>query len=332
VAGVTSVISLQLTKALRRAAVRATRAPSVHNTQPWRFVLVGDCLQIHLDPTRRLRVLDPRGSRALLSVGSALFNARVALAASGHRVTVERFPDPSRPNLVARVIIDEAAGPGEAVLAQLDPMIDVRRMNRREFSDESTPDCVVDALVDAANIEGGEAVAIVRPDDRLAVARLSQLADQAQNADPAHRAELRAWTCDDRGRWDDVPCAGSRLSEPVGAPGLSRDPDPRGAARWSNRLRTTRNQCLLLLGSLDDDPLAWLHAGEALERMLLELTRKGYVASSLTQVIEVASTRQELSRQLGLTMHPHVLLRVGRAPATAPTRRRRLVDVLTEAE
>jgi hypothetical protein len=329
----TSVINPQLTKALRRAAVRATRAPSVHNTQPWRFVLDGDSLQIHVDPSRRLQVLDPRGSRALVSCGSALFNARVALAASGYRVSVERLPDPSNPHLVARVVIDEVAGPGEAALTRLDPMIDVRRMNRRRFSDEVVPSQVVDALVDAANIEGGEVTPIVRSDDRLATTRLTRLAERIEKTDPAYRAELRAWTSDDSGRWDAMPAyalpvyAGPYLSRRAGDDHAEGYVETDAASRLSDRTK-----CLLLVGSIDDTPLAWLRTGEALERVLLEITRSGYAASTRSRVIEVATTNEQLRQQLRLQMHPHALLRVGRAPATPPTRRRRLVDVLTEAK
>src|SRR5664279_2501176 len=101
----TSVTRPELINALRRAAVRATRAPSVHNTQPWRFVLNGDSLEIHADWSRQLRVLDPRGRQLLLSCGCALFNARVSLAASGHGARVERLVDPVSPELVARIVI-----------------------------------------------------------------------------------------------------------------------------------------------------------------------------------------------------------------------------------
>ena len=56
------------------------------------------------------------------------------------------------------------------------------------------------------------------------------------------------------------------------------------------------------------------------------------MASPLTQVTEVPSARAELRRELGLVSYPHVLLRVGRAPATPASRRRRLVDVLFEED
>ena len=83
----TSVFKVQrLTAALRRAAVRATLAPSVHNTQPWRFELRPNELRIVADSSRQLQVLDPTARQLIISCGCALFNARVAVAASGLEV------------------------------------------------------------------------------------------------------------------------------------------------------------------------------------------------------------------------------------------------------
>ena len=55
----TTYLPAQRTTALRRAAVRATLAPSVHNTQPWRLKLTETELSIFADHTRQLKVLDP---------------------------------------------------------------------------------------------------------------------------------------------------------------------------------------------------------------------------------------------------------------------------------
>ncbi|MEJ7705137.1 MAG: hypothetical protein WKF47_16480 [Geodermatophilaceae bacterium] len=80
----TPPVDPDIAQAVRRAAVRATMAPSIHNTQPWRFTLNQSSLEIHADWNRRLRVLDPRGRQLLISCGCATFNARVALAAAGY--------------------------------------------------------------------------------------------------------------------------------------------------------------------------------------------------------------------------------------------------------
>jgi hypothetical protein len=89
-------------------------------------------------------------------------------------------------------------------------------------------------------------------------------------------------------------------------------------------------QTLVLLCTTGDSPAEWVRAGEALERILLEITRHGYAASPLTQITEVPAARAQLRAELALPGYPHVLLRVGRAPVTPASRRRRLVDVLVD--
>ena len=325
----------RLADGLRRAAVRATLAPSVHNTQPWRFVLAGDALEIYADPARQLRVLDPSGRQMLISCGCALFNARVSLAASGLYAHVERTPDPARNDLVARVTataVPDTIRPGAGSLARLDSSIDTRRSNRRRFSDDTVPGWIVDALVSAAAAEGAQLMPITRLEDRLSVAIESQRADAQENADPAYRAELRIWTNGGHLRDDGVPSsaipyAGAEAHDDIPV----REFDTTGAGELPTETRSSMNQCLLLLGTDTDTPAAWLRAGEALQHTLLETARHGYAASPFTQLIEMPNTRAMIRRELRLTMHPHVLLRIGHAPTTPATRRRRLIDMLTEA-
>jgi nitroreductase len=323
---------------LRRAAIRASLAPSVHNSQPWRFVLKGETLEFHADWARQLRALDPSGRQLLISCGCAVFNARVALAAAGYEAVVERFPDPARPDVVARLtlgdLVQDSVVPVQSGwLARLDAAIKLRRTNRRRYSDDEVPDVDVDELVYAANAEDSQLFQIKDVQHRLVTASLSQEADMAQNADPAYRAELRAWTSDDSVRRDGVPAiavphvdVGSQDDIPI------RDFDTRGSGSLPTETHSSMRQCLLLLGTKQDRPAAWLRAGEALERIWLEATLKGYAISPLTQVVEIPGTRERLRAELNLPMRPLVLMRVGRAPATPAPRRRRLVDVLSESE
>jgi nitroreductase len=319
--------------ALRRAAVRATLAPSIHNTQPWRFVLGEDELDVHVDWGRQLRVSDPRGRQLLISLGCALFNARVALAAAGQHTEVERLPRGGPSDLAARLRITE--GYGEASIAVLDKVIEVRQTNRRRFADEAVPADVVADLVDAANAEGAELFPIVRAEHRLAAARLSTQAQRVELQDPSYRAELRAWTSDDPRRLDGVPAA----AVPYAGPGATSNDlvpmrvfDSRGMGWLPADAGAGSAECLLLLGTRVDGPAAWIAAGEALERVWLECTLLGYAVSPFTQVTEVGSAQEALRRELSFDMYPNVLLRVGRAPETVRSRRRRLVEMLTESE
>jgi hypothetical protein len=328
----TTATDTDLARALRRAAIRATRAPSVHNTQPWRFVVRDGGLDILADWGRRLTVLDPRGRQLLMSCGCAVFNARVALAAAGLGITVERFADPIRPDVVAR-IVPSGSWPPDPVLARLEPAIDTRQTNRRRFADEPVSDDVIAVLRDAAHAEGSELFHVAGDEHRAALATLSQLADTIENADPAYRAELRRWTSDDPRRLDGVPAfAVAHVTGRAHDDIPLRDFDTRGMGWLPENTESSTRQCLVLLGTNADNPAAWEQCGEALERVLLEISRLGFTSSPVTQVIEVPRTHAELREALQLRMHPHILIRIGKAPLTTPTRRRRLVEVMAVEE
>jgi hypothetical protein len=326
----TTAVDVRATAALRRAAIRATYAPSVHNTQPWRFDLRRGELELLADRTRQLHVLDPSGRQLMISLGCALFNARVSLAAAEGTPHIERFPADATGEVVARLSLDDAAHAHDAI-GSYDPVIEERQTNRRKFVDERVPSEIVSAIVDAAAAENTILHPVRGEDDRLTLARLSQEADRIQILDPAYRAELRAWTSADPQRLDgvsaaSVPHVDGRARDEI----PMRDFDTAGAGRLPGDTSSSSRQCLLLLGTNGDDKQSWLRAGEGLERVLLEITRRGFAVSPLTQVVEVASVRAALRSELGIPWWPHVLLRVGRAPLAPASRRRRLVEVLHE--
>jgi len=316
--------------ALSAAVTRAMLAPSVHNTQPWRFVLRPDALEIYADPSRRLSVLDPSGRQLRLSAGCALMNARVSLAASGCPSTILRLSDPERPELVARIEVggDE---PVDRVLAALDHVVELRQTNRRRFAPDPVPEDLVTTLVAAAADEGAALRPVVDSSDRRTLARLSQRADAQQISNPSYRAELRAWTTNDPARRDGVRAAAvPHVDGSSGDEVPIRDFDTQGAGWLPAQTHSSASQCLLVLGTAEDTPLSWVRAGEALERVWLEVTRAGFVASLFTQVIEVAALRVQLRDELRLAEHPHLVLRVGRAPITAASMRRPLDEVLQD--
>jgi len=317
------------TKALFRKAVeRASLAPSVHNTQPWRFVVHSDFLELHADSDRQLRALDPTGRQLVISCGCALFNARVGLAAD-RVVQVDRLPDPAKPNLLALLTVLDEPTPWTP-LVRLDPMISRRHTNRRDFFDADVPPDVLYELTTAAEQEETSLVQIVDPEQKLTAAQLSQEAEAVQNTDPQYRAELQAWTTTDLKRTDGVPISAipHTGSEPEA---LVRNFDVAGKG-WLPRLKqSSLNQCLMVLGTADSTRSAWLRAGEALQRILLEATRLDCVVSLASQVAEVPSTRERLRKELDLDFYPLLLMRIGQAAPTPASKRRDVSNIISEA-
>jgi hypothetical protein len=191
-----NVVTVDTAQILHHAAQRALLAPSVHNTQPWTFVVHDRSLEIHADAGRQLTVLDPRGRQLAISCGCALFNAQVAVAAAGYEAVVERLPDPDRPALIARVRVGRE---NRALrIAGLDPSIDERRTNRRAYEEsEPVPETLIHELMSAAGAEGAHLVPVRSPAHRIIVAELTELAERIEQTDPRYLDELRAWTTDD---------------------------------------------------------------------------------------------------------------------------------------
>ena len=80
---------------VRSALSLATRAPSVHNSQPWQWRVGEHSLHLYSDPELHLPHTDPDARDMLLSCGAALNHCVVAFAALGWQSKVHRFPNPS---------------------------------------------------------------------------------------------------------------------------------------------------------------------------------------------------------------------------------------------
>src|SRR5947209_14494581 len=86
----------------------ASRAPSVHNTQPWRFAVGPHAIDLYADPERKLSQ-DRDGTEMLISCGAALFGLRLAVRGLGYLPAVRLFPDHAQPALLARVALGPQA-------------------------------------------------------------------------------------------------------------------------------------------------------------------------------------------------------------------------------
>src|SRR5438045_7283586 len=58
----------------------AILAPSGHNTQPWSFKITSVGVEVYVDESRAMPILDPQERELLMSVGAAICNLRVAAA------------------------------------------------------------------------------------------------------------------------------------------------------------------------------------------------------------------------------------------------------------
>jgi nitroreductase len=239
------------TAALEAAVDQAVLAPSVHNTQPWTFVLGPDRVEVRADRRRQLTVLDPLGRELVLSVGAALFNLRVALSARGWVVAVDRVPRPDDPDLLA--VVHAAEGDPDVALAGYDAAIPRRHTNRRPLTGDPIPAHLLRELAALAAAEDTVLVPVLHEDHRHLVARLTQQADELQNADRAYRAEIRHWTTRPAEEGDGVPVyAVPRVPGPSAVDVPQRDFDTRGEGRLPPETGDDAQHTLALLATRTD--------------------------------------------------------------------------------
>ncbi len=170
----------------------AARAPSVHNTQPWRFKVGQDAIELYADPRRKLKV-DPAGREMIISCGAALFGLRLAMRSLGYQPVVEALPDPRRLRLLARVTLTAGPPPTKAErrMAQAVPH---RHTHRGPFAAGPLPDGLLAGLQHDALAEGAT-LAIVEPTITYQqLADIVSAASRKRDLDPIARAEIRRWS------------------------------------------------------------------------------------------------------------------------------------------
>ncbi|MFE1794875.1 Acg family FMN-binding oxidoreductase [Streptomyces sp. NPDC059517] len=307
----------------------AVAAPSIHNTQPWRFRLDPDTLtlEIRAAAARGLRHTDPTGRGLYLSVGCALLNLRIAVAHHGWEPVSRLLPRPDEPDLLATVRPSGTAAASST--PRLYGTLWRRHSSRFPFSGRQLPTAVLTELAEAAHVEGAR-LSVPGPAESDRLLRLTREAEHRNTADPDRAAESRRWV---HGPADDalgIPPAALgpqdfRERLPMRDFGAHRHPDALTARPFEER------PSIAVLSTAHDRRADWLRAGQALERVLLVATTYGVRSSLLHQALEWPDLREQLMEAPGgRGAHAQMVLRLGYGPQGPPSPRRTADQVLAE--
>lgn len=316
---------------VRRAVEDAIWAPSVHNTQPWRFEAHGTRITLSADPDRRLDVADPQGREMLISCGAALYTLRLSLRRMGYRPVVHPLPDPDRPYLLADVDL-EPGDPPDASVEHEHAQIRRRHSHRGGFRPEPVPAGILTTLRHAAEKEGARIVQAVDADVKGALAALTAAAEHVQRRTPAYATEIARWApAPGTSRRDGVQEDSYPRRTPPTAPHFPARDFARGHGWGAEPPGEGAAGVVLLLVTPDDTPADWLRAGQALQRVLLRATEHDLAAAYHTQALQVPDLREFIRTQFCGDAHPQLLLRLGVPVGTSLRSVRRPVDdVLTQ--
>jgi hypothetical protein len=315
-------------KVITKAVELACRAPSIHNSQPWRWVASPTVVDLFADPNRIVRSHDSSGREAIMSCGAALDHFRVAMTAAGWTTHIEQFPNPNKLDHLASI-----------EFTPLDDVTDVwregaaailrRRTDRLPFRAPTDWDSFEPEL--RSSFDSDLVMLDVMADDvhpRLAEA--SRLTDSLRRYDDSYHHELQWWTTPFR-QSEGVPQTAlitrsehQRVdvgrSFPVSGYGDRRAATPQDEAK------------ILVLSTPEDSRQDALTCGQVLSTVLLDCTMAELATCTLTHITELEASRDIIRELIGRAGFPQALIRVGIAPTNedtpAPTPRRPLSEVL----
>ena len=310
----------------------AVWAPSVHNTQPWRFAVRRGEISLYADPDRRLAVADPAGREMLISCGAALFNIRLALRYLGWVPDTMVMPDPGRPMLVARVGWSRKVPPA-AYECDLYQLVAARRTHRGGFDASDLPAALLATLAQGPARHGATLQLITDGGPKAALSAVVDAAESLLRLDAARSEELARWAAaPGSSRPDGVPAAAYPAVPDVTdlvfpgrdfAHGRGWGTAPAGPAPLLRSAGTPG-----LLTTPGDEPADWVSAGQALQRLLLDASSSGIAAALHTQPLELPELRKLVRVQLAGGSYPQMIVRLGRTSQTTSSVRRPVRDVL----
>ncbi len=306
----------------------AVHAPSLHNTQPWRFVYGADgSVLLWADRTRQLFAVDPTGRELTIGCGAALAGLSLGVRWLGLQPLVSLHPDPSHPALLARLAVGPRRQHTASVVDMFAAILD-RYTHRGPFADTSLGPDLLARLRHLTRGFGVRSVLVDDPRGLREVTELTASAQAIQDREPRIRAELQRW----------LRPPGSTTGD--GLPLRTVLPVVTGRHLLAPRLclpertscdpTSTPGPVTIMLATDRDDPDTWLRVGQALHLLLLTAASESVYATIHTQPVEVPAIRTRLARATRVR-HPQMLLQLGYADGVPSTPRRPPAAVLTRA-
>lgn len=313
---------------------KATKAPSGHNTQPWKFKVEENTVCILSDYSRRLPVVDADNHALFISLGCALENLVIAAEHYGYGTRVQVLENGEMPITVQLV-------PGGTKGAnQLFDQIDLRQSTRNDYNGAAIPEADLDLLQAAAGGDDARCLLITDHQQKEEIIKLVEEACVAQMSNKDFVAELVHWIRFNQSKAEatnDGLYGASTGNPPVPEwfgkfiMGITLSPQ-KEAAKAARQLRSS--SALVLFIGARNDIKTWINVGRSFERFALTATLLNINMAHENMPCEELPVREKLAAALHLAdgEQPLLLLRIGYSVKMPYSYRRPVEEVMLGAE
>lgn len=310
------------------------KAPSGHNTQPWKFEIKENSIEVHPNFDKELRVIDSNHRELFISLGCAVTNICITANHLGYSYKKEIITQKNETFI--RIELKKEKVNKNPLFVQ----ISKRQTNRNIYNAKIIPTDRIDQLKQL-NITHPVAIYFYQNGEQ----EFSKLSDFIYEGNEilfrnqAFKEELLDWI---RFNPKDVQKNKDGLAYNVlGSPSL---PKWLGKTivrsflkpKSQNKVETKKlcsSSHLVLLTTAGNKPEDWILAGEALEFFFLKCTELGISVAFSNQPCEIPRLSSQLRKQIEINDHyPMLLMRIGYAEPMPYSVRKNLEELILTNE
>ncbi len=306
----------------------ASKAPSGHNTQPWKFHITDSTITVLPNLDVALPVVDRNNRELFISLGCAVENLCIAASYFGYTTHIIECS--------IEVIILELTKNALTIEDSLFHQIEKRQTNRNIYNGNKISDGILQQLQSIPK-ENGIQFYFTEISTSFAntITQYIMKGNEIQMADIAFKNELLSWM---RFNKKQVEATHNGLSYLV----FGNPPLPRILARpivslflkpnaqnKSDRKKIDSSSHFVVCATQRDTIEEWINLGRTLQRFLLKVTEIGISYAFLNQPCEVAALAFDLREKLPVNKeHPTLIMRIGYAKQIPYSPRKKIETLL----
>lgn len=308
----------------------ASKAPSGHNTQPWRFFVKESGVEIHPDFKRALPVADPDHRELYISLGCALANLEIASNNLGYAAMIQ-YPESKN-----GTYIDVEFQKAEPKMSELFDQITQRQVRRNAYSEKTIRKENLDLFESQCSSDEVSLSVIDNEVQKTTLKRLILEANYRLMKNRKFKKELIRWMRFSRKQ---ACSSGDGLAlSTMGLPWLGRffgnimmklfvTPGSENK-RLKALMESTPH--FVLMSVKEDISKSWIKAGQLFQKFGLMATKLDISHAHLNMPCEVPEIRQKLISELGLQLNPVMVLRLGYSVPMNSSYRRNINTIIFE--
>ena len=306
----------------------ASKAPSGHNTQPWKFHITDSTITVLPNLDVALPVVDRNNRELFISLGCAVENLCIAASYFGYTTHIIKYS--------IEAIILELTKNDLTIKDPLFHQIEKRQTNRNIYNGNKISDGILQQL-ESIPKENGIQFYFTEINTPFAntITQYIMKGNEIQMADIAFKNELLSWM---RFNKKQVEATHNGLSYLV----FGNPPLPRILARpivslflkpnaqnKSDRKKIDSSSHFVVCATQRDTIEEWINLGRTLQRFLLKVTEIGISYAFLNQPCEVAALAFDLREKLPVNKeHPTLIMRIGYAKQIPYSPRKKIETLL----